>query len=115
MKKIISKEGISFFYEIADDDVKCIAYETNKPMSGSDIANKLNISRSAVSQSLRRSITRIYSILKNRYRISSPIEIMCIMVDMFNIKTETEYKKFFKLFPNDIKDVINERAKEAGY
>jgi hypothetical protein len=40
---------------------------------------------------------------------------MCVMVDMFNIKTETEYKKFFKLFPNDIKDVINERAKEAGY
>jgi hypothetical protein len=30
-KNVISKEGISFFYENAkDDDIKCIAYETGQ-------------------------------------------------------------------------------------
>ncbi len=115
MKKIVSKEGVSYFYEMSDDDVECIAYETNKYITGSEVASRLDISRSAVSQSLKRSIKRVYFGVKKRYKLTSDIEVMCIMSTMFNIRTESEYKKFFNFFPSNIKDNVNAEAKRTGY
>lgn len=115
MRKIVSKkDGNTYYYEIKNGKMKCIKFETGKHMSGSEIAGKLNISRAAVSQRLQRSMGTIYVSLKRKYDCSS-IQVASAMAKVFNISTEKEYKKFFRLFPDDIKGEINEEARNLGY
>lgn len=116
MRKIVSNDnGFSLFFEDEGKDVDCIAYETGKHMTGQDVATYLNISRSAVSQSLKRSIKRIFYTIKRKNHKASTVQIMCIMADMFNVKSEKQYKKFFKLFPSSIKGEVHEEAFKSGY
>ena len=116
MRKIVSaKNGYTYFYENESNNMDCVIFETGEHMSGADIARELNITRSAVSQSLRRSIKRIYSYIKNRNNGLSTIEVMSIMANMFNVKTNSQYKKFFNLFPINIKGEFYAEAKKVGY
>jgi predicted transcriptional regulator len=116
MRKIVTiKDGRTFFFEVENEDIDCVVYETGKHMSGTEIANRLDITRSAVSQILKRSIKSIYFKLKNRYRNYSTTQIVGIMACVFNVKTDMEYKKFFRLFPEKIKGEINDEARKIGY
>jgi len=108
MREIVScNEGYSIFI----DKKGCVVYETGKHMTGQDIADNLKISRSAVSQSLKRSLATIYRHLKIRNRMLRPIDIALIMADMLNVKTEVQYEKFFRLFNTKIRGEI---CKDAG-
>lgn len=112
MRQIVStKEGVSLYLD--EDEV--VVYETGKHMTGQDVANQLNISRSAVCQSLKRSIKRVYFGLKRANRDITAIQILCAMAKMFNVRTDKEYKKFFRLFPENIKGEINAAARKKGY
>lgn len=112
MRKIVStREGVSLYL----DGDEIVIYETGRHMTGQDVANQLNISRSAVCQSLKRSIRRIYYGLKRRNHDVSAIQILCAMANMFNVKTEKEYRKFFRLFPENIKGEIHAAARKKGY
>lgn len=115
MRKIVSTDdGYSLFLEKKNDNIKCVAYETEKHMSGQEIADILEITRSAVSQSLKRSIRRIFLKLKKNNNISS-IEIACAMAKVFNVKTDSQYVNFFRLFSDDIKGEIYAEACKSGY
>jgi len=113
MRKIVSKDGISFFYEKKDDDIECIAYENNIHMTGQSIGEHLGISKCAISQSLKKSIKRIYYSIKRKHKKITSIEIICTMASMFNIKSDSEYKKFFKMFPKNIKGYVYAEYKKG--
>jgi predicted transcriptional regulator len=116
MKKIVSKNGYSLFFEKKDnDEIDCIAYETGKHLTGQDVANQLNITRSAICQSLKRSIKRIFYRLKKNNNIFSTVEIIATMAVVFNVNTESEYRNFFRLFPENIKGEVHEEAYKIGY
>jgi len=116
MRKVISTEkGKSFFYEIKDDKVNCIQYETDKHMTGQEIGDILNVSKATISTILKRSIKKIYLLLKKEYKDYSVTKIVAEMACMLNVKTDSEYKKFFRLLPKNIKGKINAEAKEIGY
>ena len=117
MRKVLnSKNGYSLFLEkIDDDNIECIAFKTGIPMNSADIAKNLKVSRSAVSQSLKRSIKKIYDRLSNKNKSLSSIEIICIMAELFNVKSQLEYKKFFNLFPEKVKGEVYDDARETGY
>lgn len=88
-----------------------------KEMTGADIGKILGISRAAVSQILKKSISKIYFILKNKNKNISSTEILCGMAKGFNLQ-EYQYKKFFKLFPKEAKEEIKnnlERYNKNGY
>lgn len=117
MVKIVSKnDGYSLFFEKDenDDEINCIAYETGKHLTGQEIGDYLNVSRSAVSQSLKRSIKRIFYKLKKNNMFST-VEIIANMAVIFNVNTESEYKNFFRLFPDNIKGKFYEEACKIGY
>ena len=115
MRKVVSDEdGYSLFLENEDGDIKCVAYETGRHMTGQEIADVLGITRSAVSQSLKKSIKFIYYKIKRNTNLS-PVEVICIMAKMFNIKSNSQYKKFFRLFPSNIKGVVYAKAHKIGY
>lgn len=108
MRQVVScDEGYSFFI----DKKGWVMYETGKHMTGQEIAEVLDISRSAVSQSLKRSLASIYRHLKIRNRNLNSFDLILIMADMFDIKTEVQYEKFFRLFDNRVKGEICRDAK----
>ena len=116
MRKIVSRNEYSLFIEqIENDEIDCVAYINGMPMKQTEVADQLNLSKSAVSQSLRRSINKIYRKIRNENRRLSSIQIMCTMADIFNIKSQKEYQDFFKLFPKKIQGDVYEEARETGY
>ena len=116
MRKVVSTdEGYTLFFEKNGKEIDCIAYETGIHMSGQDIGDIIGISKGAVSQSLKKSIKRLYYYFKNIYRDLSVIEIMSIMANIFNVKTDNQYKKFFRLFPTNIQGEMYAEGYERGY
>jgi len=109
LKIVNSDKGYILILEKKEDseEIDCVAYETYVNMSGTEVADELGITRQAVCQSLKKSIKKIYYRIKNIYQSSSPIEILAIMATMFNIYSESEYKKFFNLFPPNIKGEVH--------
>lgn len=116
MRKIVSTEkGKTYYYDISEDNVKCTKFETNKHMSGQEISDSLHISKSAVSQILKRSVKKIYFRLRRENTCCSASQIVGNMACAFNISTDSEYKKFFRLLPDIVKGEINAEAKKIGY
>jgi predicted transcriptional regulator len=104
-------EGYSFIIEN-----KSIAsfFKTGKSMTGSDVANRLGVSRMAVSQSLKRSLKKIFFILKksNKHLDSFEIAVTISHLLRVSLDCENEMNKFFNLFPMDIKKEIKNHAKK---
>ena len=116
MRKTVSMEdGYSLFIEKNNNEIDCVAYPTGMPMKSTEVAKQLNISEGSISQSLRRSINKIYYDIRKNNRELSSLQIMCIMADLFNIKSQKEYKRFYKLFPKRIQGEVYEEARETGY
>jgi DNA-binding transcriptional regulator LsrR (DeoR family) len=88
------------------------------PMNGEEIAGALNYSRQNVSQLLKRSLTKCYLHLVRTQKDMTPFEIAALMAKMFNVgvkpeeENESEVRKFFKLFPANIRRKIRKDAKE---
>ena len=108
MRQVVScDEGYSFFI----DKKEVVFYETGRHMTGQDIADVLDISKGAVSQNLKRALRKVYRFIRNsNRRLLSPVEVVMVMAEMLDIRTETQYQKFFKLFDNDIKGEISADA-----
>lgn len=107
MRKIVSTyEGYTFFIE----EKKCVDFITGKCLTGQEVADNIGISRSSVSQSLKRSIKKLYLRLKKKNKILSPMEIVLLMTEILEINDETQFKKLFILFNPKIKGEIKRDA-----
>jgi DNA-binding CsgD family transcriptional regulator len=84
--------------------------EISEQMSGAEIAKELGISRQAVSNTLKRAMKKVY-IETRKLEKWSPFEAAVAMSQMFN-QDEQDMKKFFRLFPPDIRKEIEADAKE---
>lgn len=87
----------------------------NEHMSGEDIAKELGLTRARVSQILKTGIKKSIKKLRYKYTDYSMMEIITTMAYVFNIKTDSEYRKFFKLLPKNIRGEIYAEAEKIGY
>lgn len=116
MKKVVSeKDGYSYFYEVDNDKIHRTKFETGNHMTGQDIADILVTTRARVSQLLKKGIKTIYYKLKNKNKDCSSIQIVATMASVFNVKTDIEYRKFFRLFPKNVRREVNEEARQIRY
>jgi predicted DNA-binding protein YlxM (UPF0122 family) len=85
----------------------------SKPMSGSEIAEELKVSRMSISQTLKRALRKIYNLLKKHNKHLDAFEIAVMMSELLGVSSddETEVNKFFNLFPANIKEEIECHAK----
>jgi DNA-binding transcriptional regulator GbsR (MarR family) len=85
---------------------------TDKPMTGAEIARELNISRQAVSNNLKRAMTKVYTEVKKGEPSWGAFETAVAMSQMFGVEQDSpeELKKFFKLFPPKIRKEIEADA-----
>ena len=77
-----------------------------KAKTGSEIARELNISRQAVSQSLKRAIIKTYEGLLVENICDTPTEAIMFMRDWFGVDDDEDLQQFYDLFPKYIKDDI---------
>lgn len=87
------------------------------PMNGEEIALALNYSRQNVSQLLKRSLNKCYLHIAKTQKDMTPFEIAVLMARMFNVAnsdetSQSEVRKFFKLFPENIRRKIKKDAAE---
>ncbi len=90
--------------------VDSVEYE--KAMTGSEIARELGITRQAVSQSLKRAISKVYYGLQEQNITESPTETIMFMRDWFGITDEEDIQQFFDLFPKKIRDEVKSDARD---
>lgn len=84
-----------------------------RPMDGAEIAKELGITRQAVSNILKKSMRKFYNQVKYIDETWGPFERSCAMMRMLNVDhVEEEIKKFYNLFPMDIRNEIEKDALE---
>lgn len=85
---------------------------TDKPMTGAEIARELNITRQAVSNNLKRAMTKVYAEVSKSEKSWGPFEVATAMSQMFGVDQDSpeELKKFFKLFTPKIRKEIEQDA-----
>lgn len=86
-------------------------------MNGEEIAVALDYSRQNVSQLLKRSLSKCYLTLAKTQKDMTPFEIVTLMSRMLKVcpdqeenANESEVRKFFKLFPANIRRKIKADA-----
>lgn len=78
------------------------------PMTGEEIAQEIGQTRANVSRILKKIFGNTYNMVHTWEPELSPFEIAIHMAKIFGVdfSLETEVKKFFRLFPLDIKELI---------
>ena len=80
--------------------------ERTRAMSGSEIARELGCSRQAVSQTLKRAVTKLYEGLQEQGITESPTETVMFMRDWLGVTDEEDIQQFFDMFPKNIREQI---------
>lgn len=84
-----------------------------RPMDGSAIAVELGITRQAVSNILKRAMKKFYEQIKKMDPEWGPFDCSCAMMRMLGVANNTEeIKKFYNLFPPDVRNEIEKDALE---
>ena len=83
-----------------------------RPMTGAQIARELGITRQAVSNNLKRAMTKVYVEVNKTEKDWGPFEVAVAMSQMFGVEQDSpeELKKFFKLFPPKLRKEIETDA-----
>ncbi len=83
------------------------------PKNGSVIAEELGITRQAVSNILKRAMKKFYDQVTLMDTSWGPFDRSCAMMRMLNVSQNIEeIKKFYMLFPPEIRDEIEKDALE---
>jgi len=83
-----------------------------RPMTVAQIARELGITRQAVSNNLKRAMSKVYVEVRNTEKSWGPFEVGVAMSQMFGVEQDSqeELKKFFKLFPPKLRKEIETDA-----
>jgi len=86
-----------------------ILFESN-PMTGAQIAKELNITRQAVSNTLKRSLDKAFVEAKKIDSTWDNFTVAVVLSQIFGVNqdSEEELKKFFKLFPPKVRKMIEQ-------
>jgi hypothetical protein len=104
---VSTREGVSFLF---DKKYDYKYFFTGEHMTGDKVAEYLDLSGSAVSNSLESGLSKIFIKLKHKTKFS-PVEVMLLMVNIFGIESVIECKRFFHLFDSEIKSSVRMNAK----
>jgi DNA-binding transcriptional regulator LsrR (DeoR family) len=85
----------------------------NKPMTGSEIARELDITRQAVSQTLKSGIRKMYNEVLRTKIADTPFDAICALMYGFNLHeaSQEEVVDFLFLLPNDIRREVEKDAR----
>lgn len=80
-------------------------------MTIQEIANDINTSKQNVNQILKRAMRKVFHKAWSLNKEWSPLEVLFGLSCFFNIKQESDFKRFYYDFPEDIKTIIKDSLK----
>lgn len=80
--------------------------EFDENEDGAEIARQMNITRQAVSNTLKRAMKKVYIETRRLNPELHPFDTAVRMMKMFQVYESEEVSKFFHLFPPDVRDEI---------
>ena len=85
---------------------------SEKPMSGSEIARLLGITRQTVSATTKRALTKMFYIVQQKQLADDPFEAMLVLMSMCHISDGSmeDVFSFLSLFPQEIRDAVTESS-----
>jgi len=95
--------------EIEDMTIDML-FESDRPMTGSQISKELGITRQAVSNTLKRALDKAFIEAKKIDSTWDNFAAAVALSQIFGVDqdSEEELKKFFKLFPPKIRKMIEQ-------
>ena len=98
--------------EIEDMTMDLIFEQTDRPMTGAEIARAEGITRQAVSNTLKRALDKAFIEAKKMDKTWSNFDAAVVLSQIFGVEqdSEEELKKFFKLFKPATRKMIEQDA-----
>lgn len=86
--------------------------EYYKPMSGSEIARLLGITRQTVSATTKRALTKMYHYILDKKFAENPFDAMLALMSMCNVADGNleDVTGFLSLFPSDIQEAVRKHS-----
>lgn len=87
-----------------------------KPMSGSEVARHLSITRQTVSTTTKRALGKMYDRVREMGLAEDPFDIMLVLMSMCQVDdgVADDVKAFLNLFPDKIQNEVMKDAEEKG-
>lgn len=83
--------------------------------SCAEIGRELETTRSNVSQTLKRALTKVYNKILYEHELASrPTEALLLMLKHFNINNDEDAQEFFKILPKQIKSEVENDIERNG-
>jgi len=98
--------------EIEEMTMDMLFEQSGNPMTGAAIAKELNITRQAVSNTLKRALDKAFIEAKKMDKTWSNFDAAVVLSQIFGVEqdSEEELKKFFKLFKPATRKMIEQDA-----
>ncbi len=86
--------------------------EATNPMSGSDVARLLGITRQTVSATTKRGLTKMYNYIISNRIAENPFEAMLILMSMCNVSDGSmeDVMGFLALFSNEVQADVKKHS-----
>lgn len=87
-----------------------VQYET--PMTGSEIARELDITRQTVSATTKRALGKMFKIVQDKGFADDPFDAMLVLMAMCNITDGNleDVQYFISLFPTNIQELVKKHS-----
>jgi predicted transcriptional regulator len=111
--KIVSREAISltddfilYLEKDDNDEIHYTLYKENFHMTQKEIADEIGYTESAICQILKLALNKLFYRVKRNNKDLNPIELTALIGKILNVKTDTQYKKYFQSLPTNIKNEV---------
>lgn len=111
----IGNEQILYLEKDKDDEVWCTIYKENCHMTQREIAKAVGYAEPVICDIVRRSLDKIFRMIKKKNKNLNPIELTALVGELLNVKTDVQYKRYFRSIPKDIKNEVINYAIEKKY
>ena len=87
----------------------------DKPMSGSEIARLLGITRQTVSATTKRALVKMYHTVQQKGLADNGFDAMLVLMSMCHVADGSmeDVFSFLSLFPKDIRDAVTESSPKS--
>jgi len=121
MDKIVNRKAypvgnhVLFFEKDNMDKIHCTIYEKDIHMTQRDIAKQIGCAEPIICNVMKKSLRKFYNMIKTKNKNLNPIEVTALVAEMLNVKTNVQYKRYFRALPNEIKKEVREYARKNNY
>lgn len=119
MEKIVNRKAypidgnhVMFLEQDNMDKIYCTIYEKDIHMTQREIAKNTGYAEPIICRLMKSSLRKFFNTIRRNNRHLNPIEVTALVAEMLNVKTDVQYKRYFRALPNEIKKEVSRYARK---